>query len=272
MLRRRRLRRLRQRVLRLQRGARRGARSGTQISRIYGQRWAGAQHAAAAAAAAASAAPERWGIYAAHAAAAQNAGHAQHGCRLLRRRHLQRDLILCECWDFRDLLKCLCFAYLHADAAVERYLDGIAVIRCLHQRCEVTDADLLQRRLAPAMADAHAGQALAQRRGATQQYIIIDLQVKGNGNFQPKLAEISGQICWANGMKQNVGPNKINTNTHNTNWLQGVFWPNGKHTHISNTLNSSPCRTLDDLIICFILFLLLLFFHPCIFGGCSQHE
>lgn len=34
-------------------------------------------------------------------------------------------------------------AYLHANAAVEGYLDGVAVIRCLHERGEVTDANLL---------------------------------------------------------------------------------------------------------------------------------
>lgn len=66
--------------------------------------------------------------------------------------------------------------YLHAYAAVERYLDGIAVIRCLHKGGEVTDADLLQRRLSPAVADAHAGKALSQGRGSSEQDVVVDLE------------------------------------------------------------------------------------------------
>jgi len=50
------------------------------------------------------------------------------------------------------------------------------MVRCLHEGSEVTYADLFQRRLSPAVADAHAGKALSQGRGSTQQYIVVDLQ------------------------------------------------------------------------------------------------
>lgn len=82
--------------------------------------------------------------------------------------------------------------YLHAYAAVERYLDGIAVIRCLHEGGEVTDADLLQRRLSPAVADAHAGKALSQGRGSTEQDIVVDLQEEQAEEQPPRMALISG--------------------------------------------------------------------------------
>lgn len=65
-------------------------------------------------------------------------------------------------------------AYLQADAAVQRNLDRIRVVAGLHQGGEVTDADLLQRRLA-APGDAHIGQTLAQRVRAAQQDVVVDL-------------------------------------------------------------------------------------------------
>lgn len=49
----------------------------------------------------------------------------------------------------------------------------------------MTDADLLQRRLSPAVADAHAGKALSQGRGSTKQDVVVDLQEEQAGKYPP---------------------------------------------------------------------------------------